>query len=397
MSQPRRDFFKQLLAAGAMPGVFASSAFGRGIPEWFDQSAARVINPDFDAQAYDFWSGFLSKDAEPVAKPSEPTRGGGSANGNELAPVFFHYGAEGFKNAAELDAAQLITEGDVSVSLNTSTIKIAPQDIATFNKLQNAQIRVDVAQKTSILPMLEAMAYTVVSGMVSLKAELGKNSSGSSSSKSKPSGGKPSSPSSSKSSGKSSGGGGSVQSIAVTSDPAWQKMQNIILPGGEGRWALNLEAQKKDSLFCKILQNVVKESGQFGPMIGLPGIAMTALQSFNNLYGAMHAQPVQVIKSNPLRVFATQEAIQKTGAPGSVTGILLRSGTYVLIPGNQAPSTDDLKTLTVSQGRIVPPKTPNTDLDEAAADTLKGVTYVSFDIEVTPTSLFGSTPGKKSG
>ena len=396
MSQPRRDFFKQVLAAGALPGVLSSSAFARGISEFFDQSTAQAINPDFDSKSYDFWSGFLSTDSEPVVKSAGQTRGGGSANGNELAPVFFHYGAEGFKNAAELDAAQLISEGDVSVSLNTSTIKIAPQDIETFNKLQNAQIRVDVAQKTSILPMLEAMAYTVVSGMVSLKSELGKNSS--SSSKSKTAGGKPSSSSSSGSSGKSGGGGGgSVQSIAVTSDPAWQKMQNIILPGGEGRWALNLEAQKKDSLFCKILQNVVKEAGQFGPMIGLPGIAMTALQSFNNLYGAMHAQPVQVIKSNPLRVFATQEAIQKTGAPGSVTGILLRSGTYVLIPGNQAPSTDDLKNLTVSQGRIVPPKTPNTDLDEAAADTLKGVTYVSFDVEVTPTSLFGTTPGKKSG
>ena len=54
-------------------------------------------------------------------------------------------------------------------------------------------------------------------------------------------------------------------------------MQSIPLPGGEGRWALNLEAQKKDSLFGKVLENLVKEGGQFAPAIGLPGIAMTAL------------------------------------------------------------------------------------------------------------------------
>jgi hypothetical protein len=165
-------------------------------------------------------------------------------------------------------------------------------------------------------------------------------------------------------------------------------MQNIPLPAGEGRWALNLEAQRKDSLFYKVLQEVVREGGQFAPMIGLPGIAMSALKSFNIIYGALHAGTVPVIKGNPVRVFATQEAVQRTGAPGSVTGILLQSGTYVLIPAKQMPPMDQLKNLTVMQGRLVPPKTASTELDAAAADTLKNVTYVTFDVEVTPTTLF---------
>jgi hypothetical protein len=186
-----------------------------------------------------------------------------------------------------------------------------------------------------------------------------------------------------------------VQNINV-SDPAWQKMQNIPLPQGEGRWALNLEAQKKDSLFCKVLQNVVKEGGLFAPVIGLPGIAMTALQSFNNLYGALHSLSVPIIQSAPLRVFATQSAVSKTGVLGAATGILLQSGTYILIPANQLPNMDDLNKLTVLQGRVVPPKTPPAQLDEAAAGTLKDVTYVTFDVEVTPTTLFGAPPKKSS-
>jgi hypothetical protein len=174
-------------------------------------------------------------------------------------------------------------------------------------------------------------------------------------------------------------------------------MQNIILPGGEGRWALNLEAQKKDSLMYKVLQSVVKDTGQFAPVVGFPGIALSALQSFNILYGAMHSRPVSIIKSNPLRVFATQEALQRTGAPGAVTGIMLKSGTYILIPANQAPGLDQLKNLTVMQGRIVPPKTPVNQLDAAAADSLTNTTYVTFDVTARPTRLLPGAEPRKSG
>jgi hypothetical protein len=123
---------------------------------------------------------------------------------------------------------------------------------------------------------------------------------------------------------------------------------------------------------------------------------MSALNSFNILYGALHSGTVSIIKGNPVRVFATQEAVQRTGAPGAVTGILLRSGTYILIPAKQSPPVEQLKSLSVIQGRVVPEKTAARDLDAAAADTLKGVTYVTFDIEVTPTSLF-SGAARKSG
>jgi len=384
----RRDLLKNVLTFGAIQGLMASPAAARGVAALFDEGSAQEINPDFDAEAYNFWSGFLGNVAEPVVASKGQSRGGRGGS-SDLQPVFLHYDPKGFKNAAELEASELIAEGDVSVSLNTSTIKVAPQDQETFEHLQNAQIRVDVAQKTPILPVLEAMAYTVVSGMVSMKPGLKSKSKGASGSE----GGR------NFSSMMSAGGKrpfGTVQSIAVESDAAWQKMQNIILPGGEGRWALNLEAQKKDSLMYKLLQNVVKDTGLFAPMIGLPGIALSGLQSFNILYGAMHAQPVPIIKSSPLRVFATQEALERTGAPGAATGIMLKSGTYILIPANQTPELEKLKDLIIMQGRIVPPKTQITQLDAAAADTLKDVTYVTFDIEAKPARLFSGGGPRKS-
>ncbi|MGC9993993.1 MAG: hypothetical protein ABSE79_01630 [Terriglobia bacterium] len=374
MSSPRRDFLKELLAVGTLPGLIASPGFGRSMDALLDQDNAKNINPDLDAKAYSFWSDFLSSDAEPIVGANGQRRGGGSPRPDDVQPVFMRYGPEGFKNAAELDISKLVSAGDVMVGVNTSAVKLAEEDQRTLQRLQNAQIRVDVAQKTAILPILEAMAYTVVGGMRTGQGEIASKSKSKTAKKAPP----------------------TVQSISSSSDAAWQKMQNIPLPAGEGRWALNLEAQKKDSLFCKVLQNVVKMSGLFMPMLGFPGIALSALNSFNTLYGVLHAGTIPIIKGNPVRVFATQEAVQRTGAPGSVTGILLQSGTYILIPAKQSPPVDQLKNLSVIQGRLVPPKTAVADLDEAAADTLKGVTYATFDVEVTSTTLFTGA-AKKSG
>jgi len=275
------------------------------------------------------------------------------------------------------------------VGVNTSVVKVGDDDQRTFDRLQNAQLRVDVAQKTAIIPLIEAMAYTVVGAMRSVQGTA---------QASKPA---PTSKSSSSSAAKKTTPP-TVQSISISSDAAWQKMQNIPLPGGEGRWALNLEAQKKDSLFSKLLEGLVKEGGLFAPMLGLPGIAMSALNSFNNLYGALHAEPVQIIKSNPVRVFATQEAIESTGSTASEMGaILLQPGTYILMSAGQAPSDDQLQKLTLAQDRIVSAsdaKLTGYDLDDAAADVdvLKNVTYVTFDVQVQRTSLVGGGSTKSA-
>ena len=371
-SRRRRDFLKELFAGGSLLPLCTSSALAGMADTPFDEESAQSLNPDLDAEAFSFWRDFLSRDAQPIVETSGQHRG--AAAENSLQPVFMHYGREGFRNAAKLDGSKLISDGDVVVSVNTSAVKLSPKGQETFRRLQNAQLRLDVIQKTPILPILEAMAYTVVAGMRAARAGASKQSGESSAS------GKSVSP---------------VQSITVESDAAWQRMQNIPLPGGEGRWALNLEGQKKDSLFDQVLQRLLKDTGRFAPLLGLPGLAVSGLQSFDLLYGALHAMPVSIIKAPPTRVFATQEALNKTGSPGGVTGILLHSGTYALIAAKEAPTEDQLKALTVMQGRIVPPKTPTEDLDLAAAETLKDATYVTFDVGVSrATFLTGGTPKK---
>ncbi|HLW99805.1 MAG TPA: hypothetical protein VKR82_14245 [Candidatus Acidoferrales bacterium] len=363
MLQPRREFLINAVSSLAFPTAMASPAAASAIRTLLAGQVATGMDAEIDAKASKFWAEFLSHDGQPALSAGAQTRGGG--NSSDAQPVFLHYGPDGFKNAAELDVAKLVPQGDVLVGINTSTVKVATEDLKTFQRLQNAQIRVDVAQKTPILPILEAMAYTVVGGMKAIQ-------NAAANAKNQP----------------------VVQSISLTSDADWQKMQNIPLPAGGGRWALNLEAQKKDSLFSKIVQIAVKEGGMFAPMFGFPGIAMSALNSFNTIYGLLHSAPVSVIAGNPVPIYATQEAVQNTESPGSVTGIRLQSGTYVLMPARQAPSMSQLKDFTVTQGRVVPPNTDLAQLDAAASDVLKDTTYVTFDVQVTPTT-FVTGPGKK--
>jgi hypothetical protein len=375
MAIPRRDFIRGLLGAGALPGLIAVPGTAAVRDLAFDPEQALEINPDFDARAYEFWWKFLTTDGEPAIAREAPGRGTRAQGPGDAQPVFLHYGPDGFQNAAELSPGKMVEQGDVVVSVNTSTVKVGTSDQRTFERVQNAQLRVDLAQKRGIIPWVEAMAYTVVAAMRTVEA--GMPQPRGSKRKAAP----------------------TVQNVTLSSDAAWQKMQHVPLPSGEGRWALNLEAQKKDSLFCSVLRDLIKQTGLFSPMIGLPGITMSALQSFNNLYGILHSKPVHIIQSNPVRVFATQEAVQKTGASGSsVTGIKLQSGTYILMPAGQMPPLDQLKKLTVKQGRVVPPEASLQELDEAAADAeqLKDVTYVTFDIEVTPATLLPSASPKQS-
>jgi len=392
MSNPRREFIKDLLTMSALSGLIGSTGATRAFGATLDRAIAEQAPSALDLGATDFWPNFI--DAEGTPSTKTPRKRGSVAiaqmsTGNNTAPVFMHYGKDGFQNTALLDTQalvnKLVKEGDVTVSVNTSAVKIGAQDQKTFARLQNAQIRVDVRQATSILPsFVEAMAYTLVAGMHSSpKGAAVTNSKSKATAKAS-------------TKGSSTGSDSSVQSLTVTDDEAWQKMQNIPLPGGKGRWALNLEAQEKDSLLYQILESFLQVGGQFAPLIGLPGLAISGVRSFDLLYQHLHSQPVKVIETAPVLVFATEQALENAGG-ASASGIVLPSGTYILFPTGQLPSEDDLKSLTVTQGRLVPPKTAPEELDVAAAETLKDVTYVTFDVGITPATLIPGVIPKRAG
>lgn len=378
MPTERRDFLKGMATSGVFAGLFSSPA----VLKLCAEQQTRGPASEADASAKSFWENFVSamdKPPAPIILGPETQRGGSDEQSPDQ-PVFYHYGPDGFQNAALLERDKLLPEDDVVVSVSTSMIKLSQEDEKTFRNLQNAQLRVDVAQKFPALniPMFEAMAYTFVSAMQGFSGNNGKKSSQPASAKAKP-------PGSSAKGGTEATISGILQDISFESDATWQKMQTIPLPYGEGRWGLNVEAQKRDSIFSHLLQDIVGVSGKFAPLLGLPGVAMSALESFNRFYAMLHSRPVSIFQTVPLPVIATQKAFERVG--GSARAICLHNGTYVLIPKRQCPPSE-LQGLKVLQGSVVPQSAKIDEVDEAAEDTLKDVTYVTFDVEVTATSIY---------
>jgi hypothetical protein len=344
----RRDFVTQLMSGGALaafsPSILAAAqtAAAQGAP----------LQPDLDAA--DFWNGFLKYKTLPAAKVTTPgaltTRG--TPGGLAREPFFFHYGRPGFHAAVDIPAAELVDDGDVSVSLNVTAFKPAAEDRATFERLQSAQLRIDFVQDVKMIEILDMMAWTAVAVLRPDKQK-----------KLPP-----------------------IQSLSFDPGTAWDKMQNILLPRGQGKWAVNLYAQKSDGFFSQMLSVLNKEVGRFAPVLGLPGVSVTALQSFNQLYGAFHDKPEYLLQSNPVPVFATAAAFKQSG---SSRGLPLRSGTYVMVPVAQAGElTDDtLAKLELKQGLIVPKNTAAVKVYDAALEILPNVSYATIDVMVKPVQV----------
>jgi hypothetical protein len=339
MMPARRDFMKDVLTAGLLlPGLSPAVA---AAAEALQQSGAAAAFPDVDQAAYEFWTDFLTKRGVPGAR--------GSATGVEREVFFFHDGSQGLHAAMDLRPADLVPTGDVTVSLNVVAFKPSDADRNNFERIQNAQLRLDLAQDKPILELVDTMVWTAIAALHPDRTK-----------KLPP-----------------------LQNLAFDPGATWQKMQNIPLPGGQGLWAVNLFGQRKESFFSQLMRTITKEVDRFAPVLGLPGISTTALQSFNAFYGLCQSGVEYLLKSNPVPVFATSSAMQAGIASRSLP---LRSGTYVLVPVEHAQSlgSDRLAAYELRQGYIVPKKTDSTDVWAVAAKELSDVTYATIDVNVKP-------------
>jgi hypothetical protein len=249
---------------------------------------------------------------------------------------------------------QLIQTGDLQVSMNVAAFKPANEDRATFERLQNAQLRIDIIQSHPIFNFIDPLAWTAVAALHPTKA----------------------------------GKLPPLQNLSFDPTAGTSKAQAFMLPGGEGRWAVNLMAQRKDSFFYQLLRQIVPEVDRFAPFILLPGISLLALNSFNAFYGALYQPPVALFKGAPVAVYGTADALN---ASGSSTGVPLRTGTYVLVPSAHAPKlTDDrVKALELKMGYMVPKGTDLQNVYTAATspNALPDVTYATIEVSVKPATI----------
>jgi hypothetical protein len=340
----RRDFLTCLMGAGVAPAVVP--ALGDvDAAAWSDLQSA-VAEPDTETMA--FWNGFLTSTAAPLARvPTSRPRG------PETRETFFFHHAEGtLRPAVDIPSSELIADGDVALSLNLASFKPSAEDRKTFNRLKNVQLRLDAVQNISMVDLFDTIAWTLIALVQEDKRE-----------KLPP-----------------------MQNLSFDPSTSWQKMQNIVLPRGEGRWAMNVYGQRADSLVTRIAQIVTKEFGRWAPVFNLPAVSSIALQSFNNFYGAFQSKPEYLFKSQLIPIYATASALKQ----GAVSrGLPLRGGTYLLVPVEHASALSEsvLSKLELKQGFLVPKGTPSERVPAVADKELPAVTYATLDVNVRPVKL----------
>ena len=358
MELPRRDFVKDLVALGMLP-AFAPIALAAS--ELLQRPGAAAQLAHTDGAAFGFWSDFLTARSVPSPTVKVAATRGKSSTGVDREAFFFHYTGQGLQPAMDLPTTAMLPGGDVTVSANVVAFRPGAEDRATFERLQNAQLRLDFVQTKPIFDLIDTMAWTALAALHPDRAK-----------KLPP-----------------------IQNLSFDPGTTSQKMQNIVLPGGQGLWAVNLYAQQKDSFFTQLLGFITKEVDRFAPVLGLPGISVAALQSFNAFYGALHSGTEYLFQSNPVPVFATVASLNMTTAS---QGLPLVSGTYVLVPVVHAETLtpDVLAPFDLRQGLIVPKNTIATQIASAAAAALPNVTYATIDITVKPVQISTAT-GRSGG
>jgi hypothetical protein len=363
MTTNRRTFLQETLLGGGLAGLVGSGPTGYGISEHLLSLAGQLAPAELPTGKHDsrsFWDSFGADADGTGGTPPAGVHGRGlihkasadtGAGDLDRQIDFFHYTRDKtLKYANSIEAKDMLDHvGDITASVNVSGFRLAGEDRDQFDKLQSAQLRIDVLQNKSLMNILDPMAWTSLAALFPDK----------------------------------SGKLPPMQDLSFDPATTWEKMQKIILPGGVGKWAVNLSMAHKESQFISVMKSLTTEVNRFAPVLGLPAISMTALKGFCSLYGAFEQRTTFLLNSFPQLAFATQAAREEatTGA-----GLNLVSGDYILVPHSYtAQLTPYLDKLELRQGYLVSKDAPsNTSVFDLATSLKPDITYLSANILLKP-------------
>jgi hypothetical protein len=178
----------------------------------------------------------------------------------------------------------------------------------------------------------------------------------------------------------------------------------ILLPGAEGKLALNLTLPDKHSLLHKVISYGLQGAGVAAPLVSLPAISVPAIKAFTSFYNIL-VQNAGFIINSPLKdVVASYDAVDSGNMHADALKLL--TGQYLIAPASSTSTIsaqmDNLKML---NGYLVPKSIPNNaDPVTVAQSALPGVTYATLKVSVQPATDVAlpaepkkSEQGEKSG
>ena len=367
MNSSRRTFFKDLLFTGSLGGLLSARP---GLAETLIGALKDDdVPPAGEHDSKNFWSSFV-----PQAEGSSGVHSRGLFGSHKEATGaadlnrqidWLHYDADkGLRYASAVDPSELLeypAEIDITASVDVGGFRMAGEDQEKFEKLQSAQLRIDVLQRKSLLNLLDPMAWTCLAALYPDKA----------------------------------GKLPPLQNLSFDPGSAWEKMQKIILPGGSGQLAVNVSMAHRESNFVAVLKTINSEINRFAPILGLPAISTTALNSFCTLYGSLEQRTTFLLNGFPQQAYTTRGA---RASANTSAGLNLVPGDYVLVPHVYASQLEPhFQNLELRQGFLVPKgSSQNSSIYDLAGKLTPDITYITANLKMSPLPQ-SSAPTSGSG
>ena len=294
-----------------------------------------------DQESVDFWTRDIRN----------PETGEPGARGIQSVPrVSFLYYDErnGFLTGSDIGDDGLRDSGDFDVLINVDHVRPSVADQNRFVNLEGGSLRIDVQQGAALPSLGERLAWTAIAGFLPENKRLPP-----------------------------------LKEMSFDPATAWGKLQSIPLPGGGGRWTWNFFLQKKKSRWMQILDAIRRTRGLLTPIfgLGLPAIAITSLMTVDSLVAEVtrDEKTEWLFQSPDAYFYSTRKA--RDLIEGSK--VRLKKGMYVIMPSDKLSTfANEQSRLTIKDGLIVPKNTPGLEVEDAAKETAKDITYLTVGVSL---------------
>jgi hypothetical protein len=357
MAESRRTFFEEILASGGLAALLAESA-----------AAGPQQNPS-DAlliKTSDFWGSFYDSVDPKKSRGQRGVKGKPAVAGKDVRYLYFDNA--GLRYTDRLKSADLLDHsGDVAVSIMLGQFRPGSADAQAIRQLTSSQLRVDCVQTRGFLNLLAPAAWVAMASLYTDQA----------------------------------GKLPSLQTLGFQQPNLLSGDNKVILPGGSGKFSVNVSSMARESVLHKVLRNGVKVAGIVSPLVGFPSISVPAMQAFTAIYSVLEERASFMMSSPLMDAAATQAALKDPSFPP--TFLPIKDGQYVMVPAEHTDKLEaTLPQLEVNQGWLVDrTDKSNRPVDQKAHDTIPEVTYVTLQMKITPVTLqavdIGSGGGDESG
>jgi len=330
----RRDVLSLLSRAGGSALLLSG-----GIDSLNLATSTAPQAPAGDQASFDFWT----QDIRNPELSGARTRSLGAA---PRATFVYYDENNGFLAGSDIGDAALPDAGDLDLIVKVDHVRPGTADQTRFLNLEGGSLRIDVQQASPLPSLSERLAWTAIAGFLPENKKLP-----------------------------------ALKEMTFDPGSIWGKMQTVSLPRGGGNLTFNFFLQKRKSRWMQIFEMIRRAKGLLLPVFGLgfPAIATTALTTVDSLVAELtkDERTEWLFQSPDVYFYSTKRA--RDMFEGSK--LRLKKGMYVIMPSDKLSAFAKQQSgLTIKDGLIVPKNTSGLEVEAAAKDVIKDITYLTVGV-----------------